>query len=48
VFDSGLEVLQGRYEVKFFVDGQWRLGGEGWDTVVNEQTGVENNVLEVP
>lgn len=29
------------------VDGQWRLAGEGWETITNGETGVENNVLDV-
>lgn len=46
-FTGELYVLPGRYEVKFWVDGQWRLAGEGWETVKDEGTGLENNVLEV-
>eukprot|EP00884_Botryococcus_braunii_P008729 jgi/Botrbrau1/17858/Bobra.0127s0098.2 len=46
-FEGDLYVSPGRYEVKFVVDGQWRLAGEGWETVTNERTGVENNILEV-
>lgn len=44
--DSGLVcVLQGNYDVKFLVDGQWRLTPH-WPTR-DDTTGSTNNVLRI-
>lgn len=37
--------LQGRYRVKFMVDGEWRLAPD-WPMEANEE-GETNNILEV-
>ncbi len=45
LLQATVQLLPGRYKVKFMVDGQWRLAPE-WPTENNE-VGETNNVLEV-